>query len=124
MTLRRVSLERQAVVEPQEQLAIVVIDVVGRLDLLSEPIETVVRVRRHIGYIEVFSLHLGHGGTLYQYHKPLYYALRVADMEEIVIAIFKAGELAFDFAETVYEKFFSDETDDDQQNQSEIDEAQ
>jgi len=39
-------------------------------------------------------------------------------MEEIVIAIFKAGELAFDFAETVYKKFFSDETDDDQQNQS------
>ena len=60
---------------------------------------------------------IGHGGTLYQYHKPLYYALRVADMEEIVIAIFKAGELAFDFAETVYKKFFSDETDDDQQNQ-------
>ena len=34
-------------------------------------------------------------------------------MEEIVIAILKTGELAFDFAETVYQKFFSDKTDDD-----------
>ena len=39
-------------------------------------------------------------------------------MEEVVIALFKAGESAFDFDETIHRKLFSDETDDDQQNQS------
>ena len=39
-------------------------------------------------------------------------------MEGVVIALFKAGELAFDFAETIHRKLFSDETDDDQRNQS------
>ena len=39
-------------------------------------------------------------------------------MEEVVIALFKAGELAFDFDETIHRKLFSDETDDDQRNQS------
>jgi len=45
-------------------------------------------------------------------------------MEEIIAVIFKTGELIFDFAETVYQKFLSDETNDNQQDQSEVDEAQ
>ena len=39
-------------------------------------------------------------------------------MEGVVIALFKAGELVFNFVEAIHRKLFSDETDDDQQNQS------
>ena len=35
-------------------------------------------------------------------------------MEGVVIALFKAGELVFDFVETIHRKLFSDEANNDQ----------
>ena len=45
---------------------------------------------------------------------PCFEALGIDDMEEVVIALFKAGELVFNFVETIHRKLFSDETDNDQ----------
>ncbi|WP_323171181.1 hypothetical protein [Natrialba sp. PRR66] len=48
----------------------------------------------------------------------------VTDMDEIVLVFIKTIELIFDLVETIYRRFFSDDTDDDKQSQSGIDDVQ
>ncbi len=45
-------------------------------------------------------------------------------MDEIVLVFIKTIELIFDLVETIYRRFFSDDTDDDKQSQSGIDDVQ
>ncbi len=48
---------------------------------------------------------------------------RTSDMEDVLVAVLQGGELIFDFAGTLYTKFRSDESADDQRDRQDAEDA-